>query len=253
MSFLDGISKGWSYLKGNSLGASLVKTVGLALVVNQLSKNAIKDNNTNNTPANIDAGVRLQIPPASDSKIPVLYGSAFFGGNITDAVMSNNNKTMSYCLTLSEKTGNLLSTGAASVYTINNIYWNDQRIVFQADGYTVDYTVDRGGVVDRSMSGLVQILTYVGNTTLPKIPTGYTNASLPTITSLIGWSGAEYMGDLIFAIVKVNYNRDKNVTGLGTVKFHITNSMHKPGDCLYDYMTNTRYGAGISSGDILTA
>jgi hypothetical protein len=26
--------------------------------------------------------------------------------------------------------------------------------------------------------------------------------------------------------------------------------MHLPGDVLFDYMTNTRYGAGIAPGDI---
>jgi hypothetical protein len=59
------------------------------------------------------------------------------------------------------------------------------------------------------------------------------------------------MGDLVFAVVEVNFNRDKNITQAPqSMKFHISNTMNQPGDCLYDYMTNTRYGAGIDAGAI---
>ena len=58
------------------------------------------------------------------------------------------------------------------------------------------------------------------------------------------------MNDTLFAIVKVTYSRDKGVTGMPNMMFTITNSMKLPGDVLYDYMTNTRYGAGIDSANI---
>jgi hypothetical protein len=61
------------------------------------------------------------------------------------------------------------------------------------------------------------------------------------------------MNDLIFAVVKVDYNREKNVTGIGDLLFHVDNTMKLPGDVLYDYMTNTRYGAGITATEILLA
>ena len=68
------------------------------------------------------------------------------------------------------------------------------------------------------------------------------------------WASATHaMNDLLFAVVRVDYNRDKNVTGLGDMLFHIQNNMYLPGDCLYDYMTNTRYGAGISASEIYTS
>jgi hypothetical protein len=34
------------------------------------------------------------------------------------------------------------------------------------------------------------------------------------------------------------------------MRFKIQNSMTLPGDCIYDYMTNTRYGAGIDPAEI---
>jgi len=256
MSFLDDISSVGNsvsnFFSENSIASSLVKVAGIALIANELSKNAIKDNNSDTS--NIDAGVRLQVAPNTDSKIPVLYGSAFFSGNITDAVMTNTNKTMYYAITLTEKTGTKLSDGLASTYLVEDIYWNDQRIIFKTDGITVDYTVDRDSNIDYSLQSQVSIITYVGGSASPQTPTGYTNTELDNAASYFpGWTTSTHtMNNLIFSVVKVDYNRDKNVTGLGTVKYHLTNSMHKPGDCLYDYMTNTRYGAGIDPTEINT-
>ena len=178
MSFLSGIldigKSAIRYLSGNSIGSTLARTALLGYAVNKLSQSALKDNNSGTE--NIDQGVRLQIEPNSASKIPVLYGGAFFGGNITDAAMTNSNKTMWYCLTLSEKTGNLYSTGTGTSYVFNNVYWNDQRVIFNADGITVNYTVDRSGTIDRSLSGLVKIYFYSGGRTAGQLPSGYAGA-----------------------------------------------------------------------------
>lgn len=251
MSFLSDVV---GFFSGNSIASSVVKIVGISYIAKKMANNAVSANNINN-PANIDQGVRLQIPPAANNKIPVLYGSAYFGGVITDAVMTNTNKTMYYCLTLSEKTGTILSQNTASSYTFKDVYWNDQRVVFKNDGITVDYTVDRAGTVDRSLGGQVSIYCYAGNSSTPKVPENYTNNTLTNATSVMpGWTTSTHqMNDLIFAIVKVDYNREKNVTGIGNVLFHIDNTMKLPGDVLYDYMTNTRYGAGIVSGEILVS
>lgn len=255
MSFLSGIldigKSAIQFLSGNSISGALARTAILGYAVNKLSKNAIKGNSTGTD--NIDKGVRLQIEPNAESKIPVLYGSAFFGGNITDAAMTNNNKTMWYCLVLSEKTGNLYSTSSASDYTFNNIYWNDQRIIFNSDGITANYTVDRSGNIDRSVSGLVKVYCYKGGYNQGTVPSGYTG-TVPNATTLFpNWTvGTHAMSNLVFALVRVDYNRERNITGLGNMLFHVTNTMKLPGDVVYDYLTNTTYGAGISSGDILT-
>ena len=255
MSFLSDIADTASnFFGGNSAGSSILRTVLTGYALNQFSKNAIKSNDIKPGTNNIDAGVRLQIPPASDKHIPILYGTAYFGGIITEAQMSNNNKTMHYVLTLSEKTGTLLSTSSASAYTFKYIYWNDQRIVFKADGLTVDYTVDVNGNIDRSLSELVKVYCFAGNSTSPQVPEGYTNGSLsPAYNIVPTWTSSYTMSDLIFAVVRVDYSKDRNVTGIGNMNFQIQNSMVKPGDVLYDYMTNTRYGAGIAPGEIYSA
>jgi len=253
MSFLDGIknfgNKTRGFLKSNR--SSLITTAALAYLVYRLNRNVNKGNDIDEIP-NIDEGVRLQIPPAADNKIPVLYGTAFFGGIITDAQQSNNNQTMTFCLTLAETTGHQLSDSSGSGYTFKDVYLNDQRLVFKSDGFTVDYTVDRGGNFDTSISGLVKVYCYAGNTASPSIPTGYTNASYPNAyTVMPNWgSSTHQMENLAFAVVEVNYNRERGITQLGTWNFELENSMKQPGDVLYDYMTNTTYGAGIHEDDI---
>jgi hypothetical protein len=58
------------------------------------------------------------------------------------------------------------------------------------------------------------------------------------------------MDNLVFAVVSVEYNKERNVTSLGELEFKITNSMTLPGDVLNDYMKNTRYGAGLTDAEI---
>ena len=253
MSFLTDVV---GFFSGNSIASSVVKLIGVTYLAQKLSENANKANDTGkNQPANIDQGVRLQVNPATSNKVPVLYGTGFFGGIITDAVMTNTNKTMYYCLTLAEKTGTILSQSTASSYTFKDVYWNDQRIVFKNNGITVDYAVDRTGNIDRSLDNQVNIYCYAGNSATPKVPENYTNNTLTNAALIMpGWTTSTHqMNDLIFAVVKVDYNREKNVTGIGDVLFHVDNTMKLPGDVLYDYMTNTRYGAGITVTEILTA
>jgi hypothetical protein len=245
MSFLSGIVE---FFSGGSVASSLVKIVGMAFVAKKIAASTNASNNT--TP--IDKGVRQQIDPASDNKIRVVYGNAFLGGITTDAVMTNTNKTMYFCVTISEKTGTLLSTGAASAYTFKDVYWNQQRINFKADGITANHTTDSNGNVDTSLDGLVKIYCYAGDSTKQVIPSPFVNNTLVNAYDLIpGWTSSTHMmNELIFAIVRVDYNKEKNVTGLGQMLFNIDNSMKLPGDVLNDYMTNTRYGAGIPSTEV---
>lgn len=250
MSFLDGIKKfgkkSYKFLRGNSTASTLVKVAALAFLVNKLNRNKNRDNDQDTK--NIDAGVRVQIPPASDNKIPVLYGTAFFGGAITDAVMTNSNKTMTFCITLTEKTG-AERDGTAATYNFKDVYWNDQRIVFKSDGFTADYTVDRNGNFDTSIEGLVKVYCYAGDTSSPVVPDNYTNGSYPNAYDVMpNWSsGTHLMSNLVFAVVEVNYNREKGITSLADMKFEISNSVKMPGDVLSDYMQNSIYGANIGS------
>lgn len=251
MSFLDDIvSAGRSvagFLGGSGIGSTLARTALLGYTLNQVNRSINRQNNQNT----VDKGVRLQVDPDPEAKIPVIYGTTFVNGIITDAELTNSNRTMYFCITLSEKTGTKLSDSAASVFTFKDIYWNDERVVFKTDGITVDYTVDRNGTVNSDYSGLIKVYCYNNGSANPVVPQGYTNASLSAATSVFpNWTVNHTMSDLVFAIVQIEYNKEKNITGLPKMDFQISNSMTLPGDCLYDYMTNTRYGAGIDPAEI---
>lgn len=255
MSFLDGLQSVGSWLGGKSIGSQLARTAILAYAVNRMTASVNADNQTSaaansNAP---DYGVRLQVSPDPEHKIPIIYGMAHLGGIITDAQASNANQVITYAVTIAEKTGTKLSTGTASTFTFNDVFMNDQRIVFKADGITVNYTTDRDGNIDYSAQDLIKVYCYAGNSNTPVVPSGYTNGSLQNAYAVMpNWDSTYMMNDLIFALVKVTYNKDKGITNIPNMRFQITNSMTKPGDCLYDYMTNTRYGAGIPSTEIYT-
>lgn len=264
MSFIDDIidtssnllSGVGDFLSSGSVVSNIAKTALMGYTVNKINKSIQKDNTKSDTavvnPTKPDPGVRLQVNPDPEHKIPVVYGSAYLGGIITDAALSTDHKTMYYCITICEQTGPVgLGAGADSVITFNDIYWNDQRLIFQGDGQTVSYSIDREGNIDRSLNGLVKVFPFSGNSSTPVNVEHYSAPSLLGAASrMLNWDSTKQMNDLVFAIVQITYSKEKNLTSLGNIKFHLTNSLTQPGDCLYDYLTNTRYGAGIDATEI---
>lgn len=247
------------FLGGNGLGSTLARTALMGIVLNQLSSSVNKDN----TPASaataneVDKGARLSVEPSTEHKIPVVFGTAILGGIITDAQISNNNTRMTYVITICEQTGRLLSDNSTSTITFDDIYIDDKRCVFYTDGLTVNFTLDKDGFTDYSMDSLVKVYCFSGSSLLPTRPNhpsaGYSTTALGTAYSVVPtWTSSQAMNELIFAVVEVNYNKDRGVTAIPAMKFKLTNSMTQPGDCLYDYLTNTRYGAGIDPTEIST-
>lgn len=227
-------------LTGGFVGG-LAKTALLGYLLNQVTKS------TKTTTTKPDAQTRMQNNANPENKIPVVYGQTTLGGIITDAVMASDNLTMYFCITICEKTGKVnLGQGADSTFAFKNIYLDDNKLVFQQDGITVSHTTDRDGNVDNNYKDLIKVWCYAGNSIMPVMPTGYTGAVKPAHNVMPGWVvNQSLMGNLIFAIVRIKYDSAKNLTKLGNFKFTIINSMNQPGDCIYDYMTNTIYGASI--------
>ena len=257
MSWLDDLSEiGSSIFKSpaaSNIAMNVAKTAALGLILNQVSKSVNKGNSkpdvANTTQP--DRFVREQLSPDTNHSIPVIYGTAFTKGIITDAALVNDNKTMWFCVTICEKTGTLLSTGASSSFTFNKIYLNSGEVTFQGDGFTVQSITDADGNVDNKMNGLIEIYCFNNGSNSPVVPEGYTNGGLLFARDLMpNWTANHTMNDLVFALVKVEYSKERNVTNLGDIEFKITNTMTLPGDCVNDYMRNTRYGAGIPDAEI---
>jgi len=258
MAFLTALATtvaGWIGVT-STVGVLLVRTAVTALVSYALNRSISK----NQQQTGFDAGARQMLSPATNHKIPVVYGSAYLGGAITDAQLVDSNKTMWVALTISEYTGKLFSTGSSSTFTFNECYRNADQVFFQADGVTVAKTRDADGNEDTSMAGLIKIYMYAGSGASARqlTPAAASCVSTPTITPVNAWdifpdwNTTDNMSDLVFALVRVDYNRDKNVTAIGDYQFNIINSMTLQGDVIFDYATNTRYGAGIRLSEIAT-
>ena len=184
MSWIDDVvsfgSKIYKSVSSSEIGSSLAKTAILGVLLNQVNKSINKENSPpqasrTNQP---DRFVREQMSPDSTHAIPVVYGTAFTKGIITDAYLAPDNLTMWYCITIAEKTGTLLSTSADSVISFNEIWWNDQKLSFQSDGITVAAGTDVNGNVNSNIAGLIEIYCYNDGSQSPTIPFGYTNGSL---------------------------------------------------------------------------
>ena len=267
MSFLNTITdlgkSALSFVQGDSVGSTILKTIASGYALNKLS-NVTKSNDSATSSSSssqssgtglptlpyVDKGVREQVSANQKNRLPLVYGSAQLGGVIIDAEMSNDGLRMSYCLAISEMTGTKLSDGQQSSFTFENIYWNDQKIVFKTDGETANYSIDRDNNRDYSIDDLVSVYCYNGGSRKGVKPKGFSGSSQNADTRMPSWTTAQGMNDIVFAIIQVDYSRMKNVTGLGNIRFHVTNSMTLPGDCLDDYMKSTRYGAGITEKEI---
>ena len=251
MSWIDDVvsfgSSALGYLGGNTLGSQLARTALTGLALNQVYRSVNKSNEQK------EKGTRIQVDPDPDFHIPVVYGDAVLSGAVTDAQLTNNNGTMFYCITLCEKTGlTNLGTGTASQFSFKDIYLDDNRLLFASDGVTVSGYVDKANnICSDKLADKIKIYCFDGNSTTPKSMTNYPLSQIQNAYDIMpNWTVNHAMSDLVFVIVRLDYDSEKSVTGLGNMRFRISNSMTQPGDCLYDYMTNTRYGAGIDPTEI---
>lgn len=244
-----------------NLGKSLVKgaisLVGSAVQLVSVLASAIigKPKIPNMNEADTSIGNRLQVPPATSNKLPVIYGTAFVGGTITDLTITNDNQTLYYVLSLCEVTNT--ESGTPDTISFGKIYWGGKLCVFGNFLNTTQVTslIDEStGVSDTSINNNLFIYLYRNGSYTPANST--TNAitvmSDTNVTPTARWDANKLMTNCAFAIVKLKYNADAGVTGIQQTKFQVTNSRSDVGDCLYDYLNNSRYGAAIPASQIDT-
>jgi hypothetical protein len=207
-----------------------------------------------------DGGGRVQLPPATDNKIPVVYGSAFTGGPIIDAYLTPDQKTMYYVVALSEKTDN-------GTISYGDIYYDGKLVQFGSDGSggTTKVTALINNNVsptqtDTRVNGFLNIYLYKNGSTGA---TSGTNTTQNAYDVFPGWGSSTYaMTDCAFAVIKVVYSTDAGTTSLGSLTAQVKNTesgqtagsgIYRPGTALKDYMMNTRYGCAIPLAQIDTA
>ena len=190
-----------------------------------------------------DPGVTIQLPPATDNKLPILYGQAFTSGPIFDAAISNENKTMTYCIALSEET----QTGD---FTCSQVFMNDVELIFT--GNTVTSHRDPNQSSDTNYSGKIRLNIYQGGSAGANVifPTSGTGSSTAATSIVPHWGVNHTANAMVFAVLQIDYDAENGLSGLPQMTFKMNNTLNNPGDVLNDFLTSSRYGAGLSNTDI---
>ena len=276
MSFIDDIVDFGTKLFDGGVVGSLINTAiagyTLSTVTNSITKNSA-DTTTNGTTSatTVDPGVKQQIAASTGNSIPVVYGEAYLGGRIFDAYMSADNTTMWFAIAISEATYRFTINGEYVGNTkFEGVYWNGQRCIFGLGGTdtsAVTALYDEGSGTTTSLydsttySYPLHIYLYNRGSNYTTVVrdlwspgegevSGGEGRGRPAKDIMPHWTTKHTADELVFAIVRVTYNKSLNLTGLGDVRFHIKNPLTRPGDVLWDYMLNTRYGAGLNASDV---
>ena len=245
-----------SIIAGYILGAAAVGTAAyfaVAFAVNIVASSIISkafapsiDNASLNS---INPGNPQQQPPASDNKLPVVYGTGWVGGAVVDLSITTNNQVMYYVLALSE------CTQSPDTITFGDVFFGGKKCVFDpTDQYKVTGLLDQStGLTDTTVSGYLSIYLYSNGSSSPANSSSTAIAVMQDPALVYQWDANKLMTDCAFAIVKITYNQNASLTGLQPTKFQLTNSRSSPGDCFLDYLTSTTYGAAIPLAGVDTA
>lgn len=204
------------------------------------------------------------MPPATNNKLPVVYGTAFTGASITDAKISNDLQTMWYVLSIAEVT-NTMPGDTPDTITFDELYY-DGKLVTLSGAQVTSLTTNTAGTpqVDTKINGNLFMYLFPNGSSSGTNTGGLSAIDIMSdseIPSDQRWNQGIYtangqsatMTNTAFIIVKVKYNQDAGTTSLGAVTSKITNTRTKPGDCIKDYLLNDRYGCGVPLSAINTA
>lgn len=201
--------------------------------------------------ASTTQGTRIQLPPGTDNKVPVLYGRAYCNPIIVDAYISTSDgktqDTMTYIMLLSET-----SAWSDATYTVNDIYWNDLRLEFSAGAAQRGKKRNEAAYnepedfVDENFKDRVWFGVWRWNNATRSVDTIFGDKTIQQFVPDGQVTSASKYEGYVFAAMTMRYDQEKGFTGLSTMTFDMTNSISDPAKVLYDYMTSSRYGAGMN-------
>ena len=222
-------------------------------------------------PSGSDAGGRVQLPPATDNKLPIVYGTAWIGGPIIDAKISVDQKYMWYVVALCEKP----DSTTIQFDVTNGVYYGGKKVSYGTNGVVNSLITNSDPPQsDTKVAGKIYIWLFQNGANNAGINSGGLTPNQIMSDSTTGggipanerWNGPIYtsngqsvqMDDMVFAIVRVEYNTDAGTTSLDTLQVKVTNNMGgtngcRPGTAILDYMTNERYGCGIPLENVDTS
>lgn len=227
----------------------VVGQFAITLIASSIISRAFAPNIDNASLNAINPGNPQQQPPASDNKLPVVYGTGWVGGAVVDLSITTNNQVMYYVLTLSE------CTQSPDTITFGDVFFGGKKCVFDpTDQYKVTGLLDQStGLTDTTVNGYLSIYLYNKGSYAPTNSSFNAISILDDLELVYQWDATKLMTNCAFAIVKITYNQNANLTGLQPTKFQLTNSRNSPGDCFLDYLTSTTYGAAIPLTGVDTA
>jgi hypothetical protein len=241
---------------GSGIGASIlgfaINMVVSTIISKMLAPSQPSFDSVSQSPTP-NLGNRVQIGPATDNKLPVVYGSAWVGGTITDLSITNDNQNLYYVLSICEVT----STNAGQTpdtITFGDIYYGGKKIIFEnSTSSNVTGLLDEStNITDETVSGRIQIWLYPNGSTTPARGSGSAITVMQDPNLVYQWDGTKLMSNCAFAIIKLTYSQSANIRGIEQTRFQVTNSRTNTGDCFYDYLINNRYGCAIPASQINT-
>ena len=234
---------------GGGAIASLIVGLALSYIVGKIFA---PEKEEREEPA--DQGVKQRIPTDPRNKLPIVYGTKSVAGQITYASISGNNQKMAFIIALAE----------GPVTSINTVKWEDKTLSFSGNINTGLRSVsnaspDAGGSDDFLNSGRFRVRVF---------PTGGRCPEMEGFDSDWNSNGSSRtMPNTAYAYCELTYDQEKRVTSLSNrLQFTITGRTVKPltstttatsyaaaseatssnpAEILVDYLTNTRYGAGV--------
>jgi hypothetical protein len=235
---------GMSFATVASFAARTLLTIGVAKLL------AKRQESTAPTGAQDNNG-RIQLDPSTANKLPIVYGSAFVEGAITDAKISTDQQTMWYVIALSEAG----SSTAAIDWNFNAVYWNNNELTFDNTDFTkvISWSNNADPIqTSTKVNGKINVYLYAGNSSSP-YNTAQTaiqvlqDSEIPVDQR---WTSTDTMEDTVFMIVKMKFDRDAGTTNVGNFKVQLSNDYIQPGTVIYNYMVDTVYGCAIPPAQI---
>lgn len=250
---------GFSATTAATLAAYTISTIvsyGISYVAMRLGQ---KDQNQ--AADNFESGLKAnKIDPVAP--IPVVYGKRLVGGSIVYRNLSPDNKIFYQAIVFSE----------GEIEGIDCLYLNEIPLQLTIPLYDelepdVDpkysYTTTHKTVIDEDYKKIIQGIQGKTSTELSKgTDTQFVNTLL---TESESWSddhrgfGVAYVGMRLFFDREIFPNGVPNVTALVKGKkvlnlnTNVVEWSDNPAYCIYDYLTNDRYGCGIPASNIDTA
>jgi len=240
---------------GTGIGASMlgfaINMVVSTIISKMMAPSAPSFDPASESP---NVGNRQQVPPATDNKLPVVYGSAWVGGTITDLSITEDNQQLYYVLSICEVTNTNTGQNPDQI-TFGNIYYGGKLVQFtnNTSSSIVGLYDESTEILDESVAGRIEFWLYPnGSNSIPARGTGSAIEVMSNNNLVYKWDDTKLMTNCAFAIIKLTYSQTANVRGIEQTKFQITNSRSNTGDCFTDYLINTTYGCAIPFAQIDT-